>query len=103
MYNTSISCEYSDLETYQTAVLSAFGVEFSKLNEEIQCLYDKLCTHEKVVMLLKKIHESMSWASPDFAFYLLFSYDYFSYTHPFLIEVLENKPITTFDSFYSIL
>lgn len=103
MYNTKIKCDYSDLETYQTALLSVFDAEFSQLNEKIQSLYDVLQENEDIQKLLKKVKGSMSWASPDFAFYILFSYDYFSYMHTFLIEVLEKRPITTFDTFYSIL
>lgn len=103
MYNTKIKFEYSDLETYQTSLLSVFDVEFDQLNEKIQVLYDLLQENEHIKMLLTKVTYKMSWASPDFAFYILFSYDYFSYMHPFLIEVLEHKPITTFDLFYSIL
>lgn len=103
MYNTKIKCEYDDLETYQTTLLSVFGVEYDQLIDKIQTLYELLETNEQIKMILKKVNEKMSWASPDFAFYILFSYDYFSYMHPFLIELLEHKPITTFDLFYSIL
>lgn len=103
MYNINLKCDYTDLETYQTALLSVFDSDFSQLNEKIQTLYDQLHDNEHVQKLLKKVQESMSWASPDFAFYILFSYDYFLYMHSFLIEVLEKKRITTFDSFYSIL
>ena len=103
MYNTKLKCEYDDLEAYQMSLLSVFDSEFIHLNEKIQTLYDTLHENEYIQKLLKKVQASMSWASPDFAFYILFSYDYFSYMHPFLIEVLEKKTITTFDSFYSIL
>lgn len=103
MYNTNIKCEYDDLEAYQMSLLSVFDAEFSQLNEKIQSLYDTLRENEYIQKLLKKVNGTMSWASPDFAFYILFSYDYFSYMHLFLIEVLEKRPITTFDTFYSIL
>ena len=103
MYNTTISCEYNDLESYQTTLLSVFGVDYSKLTEEIQKLYDSIQQNEQLQKLLKKVQETSPWASPDFAFYILFSYEYFSTMHAFLVEILENKTITMFDSLYSIL
>ena len=94
MYNTSFNCTYSTVEniqiseeTYRNELLFALGIkEFSSIMpDELQIVFDKLEPRHKKELLSKLfIPECM----------LLFSYDYFNFTHLYLCDVLKKQDTT---------
>ena len=99
MYKTDIVCTYSDLETYQAMLLRILDTDVDGMTAKIQAVYDHIHTEEPVQALLKKVH---GW-SPEFSFFVLFSYEYFEHMHRFLCELLTQQPLTTHDALLNLL
>jgi hypothetical protein len=103
MYDTSVSCTYDDLDSYQCTILKVFNTEFESLTDKMNDLYDRVKTNDYIKLILQKICITHKWATSDMAFYLLFSYENFMYAHPFIVEILTNQEIKTYDALYSIV
>jgi hypothetical protein len=101
MYNTEVVCIYSDLSSYQTMMLHILDTDQEGLATQIQVLYDQVKDHEKIKSLIQKINGP--WMTPDLAFCVLFSYEFFEYTHRFLCELLNHQPLTSYDTLYNLL
>jgi hypothetical protein len=101
MYNTDIICIYTDLSSYQEMILRILDTNLDGLATEIQLLYDQLKDQEKIKSLIQKINGP--WMTPDLAFCVLFSYEYFEYTHRFICELLNHQPLTAYDTLYGLL
>jgi len=100
MYNTELVCIYSDLTSYQAMLLRILNTDQDGLVTQIQVLYDQVKDHEKVKSLIQKIN---GWTTPDLAFCILFSYEYLEHTHRFLCELLNQQPLTAYDTLYGLL
>jgi len=103
MYNTTIACTYDDLESYQTTILNIFNTTFESLTDKMNELYDRVKTSDHINNIVRKICTTHKWASPDMAFYLLFSYENFIHTHPFIIELLTGQELKSYNALYSIV
>lgn len=99
MYNTEMVCTYSDLATYQEMLLRILDTDVDGMTTKIQALYDQVHTDERVQTLLKNVQ---GW-TPDFSFFVLFSYEYFEHMHRFLCELLTQRPLTTYDALLDLL
>jgi hypothetical protein len=82
-------------------MLSILDTDQEGLAAQIQVLYDQVKDHEKIKSLIQKINGP--WMTPDLAFCVLFSYEFFEYTHCFLCELLNQKPLTAYDTLYNLL
>jgi hypothetical protein len=94
MYNVDMTCEYNSDETYQSELLKVFNVDnYEHLGDKVCQLYASLeKTSELNELLDEVIKKSAPWAIRETAFFVLFSYDYFQHTHPYIIELLTcNK------------
>jgi hypothetical protein len=93
MYHTEMTCEYHSDETYQSELLKIFCVDhYELLVDKIFQLYSSLeKTQELNELLNLVIKKCAPWATDETAFFVLFSYDYFQYTHQYLIDVLTNR------------
>ena len=93
MYNVDLVCDYDSIETYQTKLLNAFEVDtYEKLGDKVFELYVSLEKTQELTELLDKIiKQCVPWATHETAFFVLFSYDYFQYTHLYISEVLSNN------------
>ena len=100
MYNTNVACVYTDLSTYQEVLLRILDTDMEGMVEQLQLLYEQLETNESIQTILKKIK---GWTSPDMAFCVLFSYDYLEHTHRLIGEILNNRPLTSYDALYSLV
>lgn len=99
MYNINLDCTYTDHASYQKKILEAFFItEFDELVDKVFDLYQKIRDNDEIRSLIAKI----GW-SPDLAFYTLFSYDTFMYMHKFLVQLLTDKPTTSYPYLFSIL
>jgi hypothetical protein len=99
MYNLNLDCSYENNVSYQKKLLEAFFItEVDDLPDKVYELYQQIEENEQVKKLIAKIE----W-SPDLAFYTLFSYDTFMYMHNFLVQLLTDRPTTSYDYLYSIL
>ena len=97
MYDRNATCAYDTTETYQAELLKIFGItHYDALVDNIQVLYDSLEQTEQLKTILKKVQSITPWATTDLAFYLLFSYEYFSHMHAYL------RDASNYDSLYSI-
>lgn len=104
MYTLDMECLYETNEEYQTILLQAFQISsHDALGDKISDLYTALKDHPTLPPLLNKIMEIYIWASYETAFYLLFSYDYFQYTHPYVIQVLKQEEGTAHEKLLSEL
>lgn len=101
MYNTEIVCIYSNLSSYQEMILRILDTDQDGMATQIQVLYDQIKDHEKIKSLIQKINGP--WMTPDLAFCVLFSYEYFVYTHRFICELLNHLPLTSYDTLYGLL
>ena len=99
MYNTEITCTYDDLETYQAMLLRVLDTDMDGMTAKIQVIYDHVHTDERVQALVKKVR---GW-SPEFSFYILFSYEYFEHMHRFLCELLTQRTLTTYDALLDLI
>jgi len=88
MYNTSFRCTYLEtdsLELYQEELLRACGCKtVDQLVPVIETLYETL-KNDEITPLLQKIM-ILTNVSEELSFYVLFSFDYFSYMHDYLVD-----------------
>jgi hypothetical protein len=88
MYNHSFRCTYLEkdsLELYQDEILKAFDCKtVDELIPAIDALHETMQT-EEVSKLLQKITQ-LTGVQEDLGFYILFSFDYFSFMHDYLID-----------------
>jgi len=98
MYNKSFRCTYLEkdsLELYQTELLKAFDCEnVEQLIPAMNTLHQTMDT-KVLTQLLQKINQ-LTGVQEDLGFYILFSFDYFSFMHDYLLDpstftVLYNK------------
>ena len=87
MYDTSFRCTYMEkdsLELYQVELLRACGCKtVDQLVPVIETMYEK--RREELTPLLQKIM-SLTNVSEELSFYVLFSFDYFTYMHDYLVD-----------------
>ena len=87
MYDTSFRCTYMEtdsLELYQQELLRACGCQtVDQLVPTIETMYET--RSEEITPLLQKIMY-LTNVSEDLSFYVLFSFDYFTYMHDYLID-----------------
>jgi hypothetical protein len=97
MYNTSVQCTYMNIENvelsnevYQSELLSVFGL--SEYSETLTTEMDRL---HKVVdsILIQEILKHVPFFSqdPEMLFMVLFSYDYFKYTHALITKIITKQ------------
>lgn len=98
MYNKSFHCTYLEkdsLELYQEELLKAFDCEnVDQLIPAMNTLHQTMQTKE-LTQLLQQINQ-MTGVEEELGFYILFSFDYFSFMHDYLLDpstftVLYNK------------
>ena len=87
MYDTSFRCTYMEtesLELYQQELLRACGCQtVDQLVPTIESMYET--RSEEITPLLQKIM-FLTNVSEDLSFYILFSFDYFTYMHDYLVD-----------------
>ena len=87
MYDTSFRCTYMEtdsLELYQQELLRACGCQtVDQLVPTIETMYET--RSEEITPLLQKIMY-LTNVSEDLSFYVLFSFDYFTYMHDYLVD-----------------
>jgi len=87
MYDTSFRCTYMEtdsLDLYQQELLRACGCEsVDQLVPTIETMYES--RSEEITPLLQKIMH-LTNVSEDLSFYVLFSFDYFTYMHDYLVD-----------------
>lgn len=87
MYDTSFRCTYMEtdsLELYQQELLRACVCEsVEQLVPKIESMYET--RKEELSPLLQKIM-TLTNVSEDLSFFVLFSFDYFTYMHDYLID-----------------
>jgi len=87
MYDTSFRCTYLEkdsLELYQVELLRACGCKtVDQLVPVIETMY--AARQEELSPLLQKIM-SLTNVSEELSFYVLFSFDYFTYMHDYLVD-----------------
>jgi hypothetical protein len=104
MYTTSMDCTYSTTEQYQVELLKAFQVShYDELGTKMTDLYQIVQGESTLTTLLNKVIEVYSWANPEHAFFLLFSYDYFKYTHLYIVDLLEKRESSSYENLLSEL
>jgi len=95
MYNKEFKCTYESNEEYQVELLNIFRIEtHEELSTQIEHLYT-LLDPNRFTALLDKVMEIYFWANREHAFYLLFSYDYLKYTHPYIVHLLNQTESTS--------
>lgn len=95
MYNKEFQCTYKTNEDYQIELLKIFQIEnHEELGSQIELLYT-LLDPPRLTPLLDKVMEIYFWANREHAFYLLFSYDYLRYTHPYISNLLNKTEYTS--------
>jgi hypothetical protein len=82
-------------------ILRILDTDQDGMAAQIQVLYDQVKDNEKIKSLIQKINGP--WMTPDLAFCVLFSYEYFVYTHRFICELLNHLPLTSYDTLYGLL
>ncbi len=96
MYDTSTTCAYLSVgtnEQYQAELLKVFQIkDVDDLNECITVLYERVKTERTLFSLIHKVMEIYPWVNSEHAFYVLFSYDYFEYMHPYVVNLLNHTP-----------
>jgi hypothetical protein len=100
MYNTSLPCTYMTIEDeqlsnekYQTELLAVFGLNtYSEtLINSIQNLYNSLDYPIKEILQ----HVPFQYSNdPDMVLLVLFSYDYFKYTHALVCNIITKQDTT---------
>jgi len=87
MYDTSFRCTYLEkdsLELYQEELLRACGCKsVDELITAIETMYES--RKDELSPLLQKIMQ-LTNVPEDLSFFVLFSFDYFSYMHDYLID-----------------
>ena len=98
MYDTSCSCDYLSIgtnESYQSNLLKVFQIKDpDELDECITVLYERVQSNPQLPIILDKVMEVYPWASREHSFYVLFSYDFFEYTHPYITSLLNHTDST---------
>ena len=99
MYNTDLICTYNTIddadisnETYQHELLSVFNLTCysNQLTTCIQQLYTSYYHSIKDILQ----HISFHSDDPELLFLVLFSYDYFNYTHNLLCKIITKQDTT---------
>ena len=99
MYDTTLTLTYTDIqdeelsnEKYQSEILLVFGIpEYTdNLHEHITKLFKEL--DYPMDDILKNVFTFSN--DPEILFMILFSYEYFKYTHAFLVQVLTKQDPT---------
>jgi hypothetical protein len=100
MYTTTVPCTYMNIEDtdlsnemYQTELLAVFGLNTysDSLVNSIQNLYNSLDYPIKDILQ----HVSFQYSDDsDLLFLVLFSYDYFKYTHDLLCKIITKQDTT---------
>ena len=99
MYNTSVTCTYMDIhddlsnEIYQKELLAVFGLTTYSdiLMTSIQQLYSSLSYPMKEIIQ----HIQFQYSDDqELLFLVLFSYDYFKYTHALICDIMNNQDPT---------
>jgi hypothetical protein len=106
MYNTSSTCTYKTNESnelYQQELLAVFNVSIEQLSTKIEELYHQIKENDKLQELLQHVEKKYQWANKDHCFYFLFSYDYFSYTHEYIKDILNNQSPQNHDFLCSVI
>jgi hypothetical protein len=99
MYNTNLICTYNTIndadisnKIYQHELLSVFNLTCysNQLTTYIQQLYTSLDYP------IKEITQHVSFHSddPELLFLVLFSYDYFNYTHNLICKIITKQDTT---------
>ena len=87
MYDRSFRCTYLEkdsLELYQKELLRACGCDsVDQLVPTIETMY--AARQEELTPLLQKIMY-LTNVSEDLSFFVLFSFDYFTYMHDYLVD-----------------
>ena len=87
MYDTTFRCTYLEkdsLELYQEELLRACGCKtVDQLVPAIETMYET--RGEELTPLLQKIM-FLTNVSEELSFYVLFSFDYFTYMHDYLVD-----------------
>jgi len=87
MYDTSFRCSYLEkdsLQLYQEELLRACGCQsVEELVPAIETMYET--KPDELIPLLQKLMH-LTNISEELSFYVLFSFDYFSYMHDYLID-----------------
>jgi hypothetical protein len=100
MYDTSLPCTYMTIEDeqlsneqYQSELLSVFGLNTysDTLVNSIQNLYTSLEYPFKELLQHVPFHYS---DDSDMLFIVLFSYEYFKYTHELLCKIITKQDTT---------
>jgi len=108
MYNTSYVCTYMQSdgnEQYQKDLLNVFNIDnYDLLGKEIDSLYQSLDKTPDLIALLQKLQSTcIQWADLSTAFFVLFSFDYFHYAHPYLCELLLNQETKSYPCLFSMI
>ena len=99
MYNTDLICTYNTIddaeisnETYQRELLSVFNLT-SYSNQLTTCIQELYISYYHSI---KDILQLVSFDSddPELLFLVLFSYDYFNYTHNLLCKIITKQDTT---------
>ena len=99
MYDTTVTLTYTDIENeelsnekYQSEILLVFGIpEYTdSLHEHITKLFKELDYPMEDILQ----HVFTFSTDPEILFMILFSYEYFKYTHAFLGKVLTKQDAT---------
>ena len=101
MYKTEVVCIYSDLSSYQEMLLRILDTDQDGMATQIQVLYEQVKHLDENKSLIQKLNGP--WMTPDLAFCVLFSYEFFDHTHLFLCELLNQRPLTSYDILYGLL
>jgi len=108
LYNVNLDVTYkinNDDTLFRSQLLKAFNIninDFDNLHELIEQLYLDIKTKEHLFSasqftmfnnILSKLANIIMSTDKSVGFMVLFSYDYFQYTHMFLKDIIINKHI----------
>lgn len=95
MYNTNMVCTYMTIqdeqlsnETYQNELLAVFGL--TTYSDRLLTFIQQLYTDYPMKEIVKHIPFQYS-EDPELLFLVLFSYDYFNYTHNLLCKIMTKQ------------
>lgn len=98
MYNTSISCTYMDIhddlsnEIYQKELLAVFGL--TTYSDILMTSIQELSLAYPMKEVVQHVQFQYSDDS-ELLFLVLFSYDYFKYTHALLCDIINKQDTTS--------
>ncbi len=94
MYNTNLVCTYKTIEdeqlsneTYQHELLAVFGL--TAYSDTLLNFIQQLYTDYPMKEILQ--HVPFQYSDPELLFLVLFSYDYFNYTHNLLCKIITKQ------------